>query len=74
MTPQRVATPPATRCEPILEVHTEIVAVPAELTEIHPNPTVPSMGDNAALLDWAQSCAINNRAYEAQMEGLKDLK
>jgi hypothetical protein len=51
-----------------------MVEVPAELTTVHKNPAVPGSGDNAALLDWAQACAANAKAYEEQMKALKELK
>lgn len=51
-----------------------MVAVPPEFTAIHDNPAVPSSGDNAALLDWAQACASNARLYKVQLEKLKDLQ
>jgi hypothetical protein len=69
----KVVIPPI-ECVPILEIHKEMVSIPPALTAIHPNPVVPSSGDNAALLDWAQACASNARMYKLQMDQLRNLK
>jgi len=51
-----------------------MVAVPPGLTTVYPNPAIPSHGDNAALLDWAIACKVNNRAYEKQTNKVRNLK
>lgn len=62
------------QCVPDIEVKTEIVAVPAELTQIWYNPAVPTSGDNLTLLDWAQACAVTTHLYQEQMKKLRELK
>ena len=59
---------------PEIIVQKVMVEVPAELTAIWKNPAVPHSGNNAALLDWAQTCAITTYLYEEQMIKLKDLE
>jgi hypothetical protein len=66
--------PPPISHEPIIEIHEVRVPIPSVLTDIHENPAVPSSGDNAALLDWAQACASNARLYKLQMLKLKESK
>jgi hypothetical protein len=58
---------------PIIEVQKEYMRVPAEFSELHPNPAIPSKGDSLALLEWAQMCAVNNRKYENQATRLRGL-
>lgn len=65
---------PTIECVPEVIVQEQIVPVPAELTQIWYNPVVPSRGDNAALLDWAQACAVTTHLYTEQMKKLKELK
>lgn len=50
------------------------VPIPGEYTQLNENPPVPSAGDNAALLDWAMACAINNRLYENQVKTIQALQ
>lgn len=72
--PQRVSSvPPGLVCPEITVTVPELVSIPAELLQLNENPAVPSQGDNAALLDWAQACASNNRKYEDQMRRLRGL-
>ena len=73
VTPPKVVLPP-TECEPVIEVYKEMVGIPPELTQPYDNPAVPSQGDNAALLDWAQACASNARLLKLQLEKLRDLQ
>lgn len=51
-----------------------MVVIPPEFTVTHDNPAVPSSGDNAVLLDWAQACASNARLYKLQLEQLRNLQ
>ena len=64
---------PVPECQPEILVEKVLVPIPAELTLIHENPSIPSAGDNAALLDWAQACAANTRDYQDQMTRLREL-
>ena len=66
--------PPVTECVPDVEIITKYVPVPSELTQVWYNPAVPSSGDNLALLDWAQACAVTTYLYTEQMKKLKELK
>jgi len=61
-------------CVPDLEVITQYVPVPSELTQLWFNPAVPNSGGNAELLDWAQACAVTTYLYTEQMKKLKELK
>ena len=65
--------PPAQICPEVVIPAPELVPIPAELLQFNKNPSIPSQGDNATLLDWAQACAINNRQYEKQMRSLRGL-
>ena len=69
-----MADPLVTKCEPEIIVEKAMVPVPAELTQIWVNPVVPGTGDNAALLDWAQACAVTTYLYQEQMKKLKELE
>jgi hypothetical protein len=71
-TPQKVA--PIEACEPTIEIQKLYVPLPGELTQLNDNPAVPDSGDNAALLEWAMSCAVNHRLYENQMRAIRDLQ
>jgi hypothetical protein len=66
--------PEPIECVPELEVIETIVPVPGELTQVFPPPSVPNSGDNAALLDWAQSCAAVIQQYESQTLKVRELK
>lgn len=66
--------PDPIECTPEIIVEKAMVPVPAELTQIWRNPAVPSTGDNAALLDWAQTCAVTTQLYIDQMKELKELE
>lgn len=70
----KVSSSPTTQvCPEVVIPAPQMVPVPSELLQINENPAVPSHGDNAALLDWAMSCASNNRKYESQMKRLRGL-
>jgi hypothetical protein len=71
--PQPIVTSTAQDCPTVIVPAPELVPIPAELVQLNENPAVPSQGDNAALLDWAMECAVNNRKYENQMKRLRGL-
>lgn len=65
---------PVIECVPEIQVIESFIPVPSELAQIWENPPVPSQGTNAALLDWAQACAITTRHYREQALRLRELE
>jgi hypothetical protein len=59
---------------PEVIVEEVMIPIPEPLTRVWTNPAVPNSGDNADLLDWAQTCAVTNHMYEQQMKKLKELE
>lgn len=64
---------PIQECPKTIELVPQLTPIPAEYIRLHPNLSVPSAGDNAALLEWAMQCASNNEMYERQVKALKEL-
>ncbi len=61
-------------CVPDIEIVEKRVELGSELTENHPNPTVPTHGDNSVLLEWCLACAANNRKLNLQMDAIRELQ
>lgn len=60
-------------CEPDIRVETKYVAIDERLTLAHYVPSVPIIGDNAVLLDWAMACAGDARMLNGQVDEIRSL-
>jgi hypothetical protein len=59
---------------PDIQIKEMFVPIPAELTDPNTNPPVPNSGDNADLMNWAISCAVNSNLCETQLRKIRGLE
>ena len=61
-------------CVPDIQIETRYIPLDAWLTEQHKLIPVPTSGDNANLLGWSISCAINNNMVNRQLQVIRELE
>lgn len=71
---QQKVIPTETECVPDIRIQEKIIPVPAELTQTHYCPPVPSSGNNETLLNWAEQCGVNARKASDQLNAIRELK